>query len=38
MAPAFKQRIYRNDDGRLIATINQDSIGDGIATDYWPAG
>jgi hypothetical protein len=28
--PAFKQRIYRNDDGRLIVTISQNSIGNAI--------
>ena len=28
--PAFKQLIYRNDDGRLIVTISQNSIGNAI--------
>ncbi|CAK0771353.1 conserved hypothetical protein [Gammaproteobacteria bacterium] len=28
--PAFKQIIYRNDEGRLIVTINQNSIGNAI--------
>jgi hypothetical protein len=28
--PAFKQIIYRNDDGRLIVTISQNSIGNAI--------
>ncbi|MEI6414376.1 MAG: hypothetical protein WCP34_08965 [Pseudomonadota bacterium] len=28
--PAFKQIIYRNDEGRLIVTINQNSIGNAV--------
>jgi hypothetical protein len=28
--PAFKQLIYRNDDGKLIVTISQNSIGNAI--------
>ncbi len=28
--PAFKQLIYRNDQGRLIVTISQNSIGNAI--------
>jgi hypothetical protein len=28
--PAFKQIIYRNDDGRLLVTISQNSIGNAI--------
>ena len=28
--PAFKQLIYRNDDGDLIVTISQNSIGNAI--------
>jgi hypothetical protein len=28
--PAFKQLIYRNDEGRLIVTISQNSIGNAI--------
>ena len=28
--PAFKQLIYRNDAGRLIVTISQNSIGNAI--------
>jgi hypothetical protein len=28
--PAFKQLIYRNDDGRLVVTISQNSIGNAI--------
>lgn len=28
--PAFKQIIYRNDDGKLIITISQNSIGNAI--------
>jgi hypothetical protein len=28
--PAFKQLIYRNDDGRLLVTISQNSIGNAI--------
>ena len=28
--PAFKQLIYRNDSGRLVATISQNSIGNAI--------
>ncbi|MFU8833557.1 MAG: hypothetical protein ACNA7J_15575, partial [Wenzhouxiangella sp.] len=28
--PAFKQIIYRNDDGKLIVTISQNSIGNAI--------
>ncbi|MCW8964026.1 MAG: hypothetical protein OQL16_09530 [Gammaproteobacteria bacterium] len=29
-APAFKQLIYRNDSGKLVATISQNSIGNAI--------
>ncbi|MEE9448199.1 MAG: hypothetical protein V3V09_09580, partial [Arenicellales bacterium] len=28
--PAFKQLIYRNDEGKLIVTISQNSIGNAI--------
>jgi hypothetical protein len=28
--PAFKQIIYRNDEGRLLVTISQNSIGNAI--------
>jgi len=28
--PAFKQLLYRNDEGRLIVTISQNSIGNAI--------
>jgi hypothetical protein len=28
--PAFKQLIYRNDDGKLVVTISQNSIGNAI--------
>jgi len=28
--PAFKQLIYRNDEGKLVVTISQNSIGNAI--------